>query len=345
MTICLFGIYDSNYNRNRVVIQGLKKNNVEIIECNSRQHGFTKYISLCKKHWKIRGEYDALFVCFPGCQSVILAKLITSKPIIFDALTSLYDSEVLDREKVEVGSMKAIYFWLLDWLSIRAADQIITDTVEHAKYYSKIFKAPFSKFHRLFVGSDYAKKPAEIIGKKGRFTVHFHASYIPLQGVQHVLEAARLLKSEDIQFNIVGSKIKKKYEHKYNELRNVAFINNLSSQQLKRVIINADLCLGIFGTTEKAKRVIPNKIYEAIALAKPVITMRSPAIQELFKHNELFLVECGSSSSIALKIKEIYNDKCLLEESSKKCHQIFKQKARPEVLGKKLKTIITQITK
>jgi len=79
MTICYFGIYDPNYSRNRILIKGLRQNNIEVIECNSRLHGIAKYIELAKKHFKIRKKYDLMIIGFPGYQAVILAKFLTKK--------------------------------------------------------------------------------------------------------------------------------------------------------------------------------------------------------------------------------------------------------------------------
>ena len=46
---------------------------------------------------------------------------------------------------------------------------------------------------------------------------------------------------------------------------------------------HADACLGIFGTSPKARAVIPNKVYDALACARPVITADTPAIAELLR--------------------------------------------------------------
>ena len=56
-----------------------------------------------------------------------------------------------------------------------------------------------------------------------------------------------------------------------------------SYQGLAQAINQADICLGIFGNNLKAQLVIPNKIYEAIACGKLVVTANQPAIDEIFQ--------------------------------------------------------------
>src|SRR3989339_1021199 len=128
MVICYFGIYKPSYSRNKILLSGLKSNGVEILECRTDKSGLLKYFDLIKKHWKIRNDYDVMLVAYPGFQSVILVKFLTSQPIIFDAFVSLYDSMVLDRKTVSRKSLKAKYFWWLDKLSMTAADLVLIET-------------------------------------------------------------------------------------------------------------------------------------------------------------------------------------------------------------------------
>jgi hypothetical protein len=57
-------------------------------------------------------------------------------------------------------------------------------------------------------------------------------------------------------------------------------------ENLKSAIVDADICLGIFGPSEKAASVVPNKVYQCLYVGRSVITRRSHAITEVFpNHN------------------------------------------------------------
>ncbi len=60
-------------------------------------------------------------------------------------------------------------------------------------------------------------------------------------------------------------------------LKNIIFEEWIDYKQLPDRIHQADILLGVFGSSEKAGRVIPNKLYQSIACARPVITRESTA--------------------------------------------------------------------
>ena len=116
MKVCYFGIYDSNYPRNRILIDGLRENGAEVIECNSRASGLKKFFELYKKHRALQGNYDVMVVGYMGHLVVPLARLICRKRIVFDAFLSMYDSMVSDRGVCSPHSIRARYYYFLDWL-------------------------------------------------------------------------------------------------------------------------------------------------------------------------------------------------------------------------------------
>ena len=135
-TVLYYGDFDPNYARNRIVKLGLERNGIRVVTSRREPH-------------------DAVIVGYSDSRwTVLLAKLLFRKPIIWDAFYSLYDSWVFDRKLVSSNSIKAKYYWFLDWLSCKLADKILLDTDAHIDYFVKTFKIERSKFIRIFVGAD-----------------------------------------------------------------------------------------------------------------------------------------------------------------------------------------------
>ena len=309
MTICFFGIYKDRYSRNRILKKGFEENGIKVVTCRTDLKGAKKFIDLIKKHWRIRKKYDVMFVGYLGWSSVVLVKLLTRKPIVFDAFLSIYDSTVFDKKKMDKKSLRAKYYWFMDWVACTLADKILLDTNEHIKYFVQEFGIKKEKFERVFVGTETDLfKPDEKVGDE--VVVHYHGNTFNLQGAKYIMEAARMFK--DIKFNMVGTRVKKRFEK--DNIKNVNFIANVPYEELSQEINKADICLGIFGDTNKTQRVIPNKVYECAACKKPIITADTPAIRELFNENDLMLIPTANSEEIAKAINKLKNDKMLREK-------------------------------
>lgn len=338
MKICFFGIYNPEYSRNRVLISGLKQNNVEVIECrvNPKVGKFFKYWNLYKEYKKIKNQkIDYIIVAFPGHTVVWLARLLFGRKIIFDAFTSLYDSEVMDRKNVKKGSLKAKYLWFLDQSSCRLANKVLLDTNEHIKYFVSEFGLKKDRFIRVFVGTESDLEENlnnDLINNK--FKISFYGSNIPLQGVNYILESAKILEKEDIEFDIIGSGIKRQYGEE--KISNVNFLDNLSYTKLMENISKADVCLGIFGKSNKAQRAIPNKVYDCVSLKKPVITADTLAIRELFGDRDLFMVPVASPKRISEAILILKNNPEIRKTLSENAYKKFKENCIPKIIVKNL---------
>lgn len=347
MTICYFGFYNPKYDRNKILIRGLKENGIAVIECQSSVRGIGKYVDVVKKHWSLRKKYDVMIVGFPGYQAMMVAKLLCKTPIVFDAFSSLYDSMVFDREMVRRKSIRGFYYWILDWLSCVLADKILLDTNEHIRYFVKTFCVPIEKFERVFVGADdliYYPKTKSLNRPKD-FTVHFHGSFIPLQGIEYIIQAAKMVMGCHVSCNIVGYgqtlPAMKKLASDIGAT-NIHFIEIMNQEDFLNVSMNeADLCLGIFGNTAKAQRVIPNKIYQAFAAGCPVLTAESSAEKEALTDRQNVLFCRGAdAASLAEKILLLKNNDALRDHIAQGGYKLFKDNFTPLILGKQMVGII-----
>lgn len=83
------------------------------------------------------------------------------------------------------------------------------------------------------------------------------------------------------------------------------------------------MCLGIFGTTAKVDRVVPNKIFECLAMGRPAITADATAARSAL-HGEIALVPAGDPEALA-SVRELLRDDGLLTQLAAAGHAGFKR--------------------
>ncbi|MEA3398216.1 MAG: glycosyltransferase [Patescibacteria group bacterium] len=176
--------------------------------------------------------------------------------------------------------------------------------------------------------------------KNSKFIVFFHGTFIPLQGVEYIVRTANILKGHsDILFRFVGKGQTYNEVVEYvekNRLSNVEFLGYVPVEDIPNYLQKADICLGIFGDVPKTKRVIPNKVYEGIAMNKPVLTADTPAIREVFKDRlNILLCKVADEKDLADKILELKEDRKLKNAISNNGYQFFIQHITSSVLVKK----------
>jgi GT2 family glycosyltransferase len=94
----------------------------------------------------------------------------------------------------------------------------------------------------------------------------------------------RLATRNDLRFTFIGTgEERARIEPIVRATRaDVEFVNWVEYGQLGKRIAAADVVLGVFGGSAKARMVIPNKVYEAAAMGCAVLTADTPAIREIF---------------------------------------------------------------
>jgi glycosyltransferase involved in cell wall biosynthesis len=336
MRILLFGRYDPTYSRNRILIKGLIAAGGTVVECRTLVQLF-----------RIRGSYDVVLAMFPAQRFAFLARLVAGRrPLIVDAFTSHYEGAVLDRRTVHAGSISARWYRFLDRFMCRLADGVLTDTKAHADWFAREYRISRHLFYPVFVGADPSLFSMISNETLQPFTVHFHGTYIPLQGVRYILDAAEILKNEDIQFRFVGSgqtyTADRDYAHTLG-LRRVTFLPKVSYARLSELISRSHVCLGIFGTTPKTARVIPNKAFEAMAAARPLITADTPAIRELLDERSAVLVPAGDPRALASAIMTLYRDSKLRDRIGRTGHAVLLARATPDIIGRSVTELIQRL--
>ncbi len=317
--VCIFGGYARGYARNEVIQKGLAQLGIPVRSCyvSHKVRVPFRYFALFYKYFRAPRDFSVIYVPEFRHKDVPAAWLLgklTSKRVIFDPLVSRYDTRVHDRGDARDRSFQAWHNKNIDRLSMTLSDIVLADTRAHAGYFARELGIAPGKIRLLPVGFDeHIFHPAVSMGTpvpgagSPAFQVLFYGTYLPLHGIQTILEAAGLLRAHpDIRFELIGGGQTYPEAAAYVEneqLQNVQFSKRIPIESLAAKIAGASVCLGIFGRTGKTLRVVPNKVYQCLAMGKVVITARSDAILEYFREGEhICLVPPGDAGALAEKI-------------------------------------------
>ena len=146
--------------------------------------------------------------------------------------------------------------------------------------------------------------------------------------MEFIVEAAFLLREEEgLQFEFIGDgpdRPKVWEQAQKHRLKNISFVDWLDKDALVLRIQQADICLGAFGTTPQSVMTVQNKIYEGLAMAKPVITGDSPAVRRNLTHGEdIWLCRRADPQALAEAIRTLHANPALVDRLGEKGYETF----------------------
>jgi len=351
MKVLYFGTYDRAYPRNAQVISALRGAGVEVVEQHravwERRHnwsvGLRQMLRVAEAERSLRrsqnGERgaDALIVGYPGHFDLPAAKHVArGRPIVFNPLVSLYDTLVDDRGRFRRGSPGAGVLHHVDRRAFRRADVVVADTEAHARFFREEFDLADDRVEVCFVGAeDRLFRPGW--RPETPFRVLFVGKLIPLHGLETILAAAAL--APEISFRVVGSGQLEPLLH--DRPANVEWVPWVEYEDLPAEIQAAGCALGIFGTGEKAARVIPNKAFQAIACGTPLVTADTPAARELLTNGkDALLVPAGSAEELAAAVRRLAADPVLADTVGVAGRETYDARASEATLGLLWRTVL-----
>ncbi|MBN2520341.1 MAG: glycosyltransferase [Bacteroidales bacterium] len=342
MEILFTGNYNPNYNRTLIIKSGLKANNINFLEIPIHNN---------LESWKnkisdIINKVDYVFIPPFAHKTVKFIKKFTKKRIIFDPLISQYMTRVYDFQKYPYYSPRALKYYFIDKIAFKNSDIIIADTQNHLKYFQKTYKIPLNKLEVLYIGVDNKLFYPLNMNHSTRFKVGFYGCFLPLQGVNKIIETARILKKhEDIIFELIGTgrglEEAKRLVKKYN-LSNVVFKGWIEYERLNDNINNFDICLGIFGDSIKTELVIPNKAFHYSACKKCMITKKTKGIQEIYTDEKDVILTNGHFEDIAEKILFLKNNQEKRKEIAENTYNLITNKYNDSEIAKNFIKIISK---
>lgn len=366
--VCYFGTYRSQYSRNRILIEGLRRNGVEVLECHEPLwRGIEDRVQAINGHWKrptfwwrvlrayvrllqryctLREHYDILIVGYPGQFDVLLARLLSwwhRKPLVWDVFMSIYLISV-ERGLHHRNPGIVRFVRLIERLACLLPDMLILDTEDYVQWFVVNYHISASRFRLVPTGANSDQfQPLTTVSTtnsraRGEFRVLYYGTFIPNHGVTTIIEAARLLRDEqEIKFELIGDgpeQTRAKELARTYGLTNLNFIEWLEPEALRRRIMNADLCLGVFGLTPQSLMTIQNKLYEGMAMGKPIVSGDSIAVRRICQHGvHIYLCERNDPQALAKAIRTLWKDAELRTKLGDNARRLFLQHYTIEKLG------------
>ncbi len=271
-----WGRFDPDYSRNRILRNLLKKNEITVRDFRPRSSYFGTLESLLHPP----EPADVVWVpCFRHRDLISARRFAdrTGAPLVFDPLISSWDKIVHERAKYPAAHPRAMKLLKQEQSLFGRADYVVADTGLHARFFVEQLCAPEDRTLVIPVGAEeplFYPQPSRVLSEP--LEILFFGSFISLQGPHHIVEAARMI--PEARWTMLGDgPLKAQCRELAGDLSQVKFEDWLPYDELAKRIGAADIVLGIFGDSAKAGRVIPNKVYQALACGRPVITRHSDA--------------------------------------------------------------------
>ena len=331
MRLLWLGTYERDYTRTRVLMAGLRDLGVDVVECHRPLWELTRHKagsflspralpalagrlaaawgSLALEQRRVPG-IDAIVAGYPYMPDALPAwafARVRGVPLVADAMISMSDTLAGDRARVGASAGRALA--ALDAVTLRCADVVIADTDAHARFYAERFGVPRERLGVARVGAEAAVfRPAP--PPDGLPRMLFYGKLSPLHGLDTLLAAARSEGTPPLR--LVGDGQLGGWLHAEVQRDRPAGFEHLPWVEYERLgdeLAAAAICLGVFGRSEKAARVVPNKVYHAMSVGRPVITADTPAAREVLEHERTaLLVPAGDAAALAAAMRRLGGD-------------------------------------
>jgi glycosyltransferase involved in cell wall biosynthesis len=361
MRTIIFGTYDTAMHpRIATIAEGLAARGFDVTECNIPL-GLTTAdrVDMLAKPWKVGGlvarlasrwlalaararrlgRPDTVVVGYLGHFDVHLARLLYPRhmfsrhrvPIVLDHLISAANT-AKDR-RIAGGGLKQRLLELIDAAALRAADIVVVDTEEHLeivpeKYRSKAVVVPVGAPAPWHAAA--RELSATVTSATGPLKVVFYGLYTPLQGAPVIGEALGRLAGAPVEVTMIGrGQDQAETKRAAASNQSVRWLDWVPAAELPALVAAHDVCLGIFGTGDKALRVVPNKVFQGAAAGCAVVTSDT-APQRRVLGDAAVLVPPGDPAALADALLRLADDREALLKLRHAARQLAAERFTPE---------------
>ena len=327
------------YPPDKHIVDGLRENGHDVFELIKKN---STYIDFIRDFRNNESLCDYIIIGYALPLLMPIARIFSLKKIFFNAVSSQYEANIISRGIGKPWSLTAVKSWIIDFISFHLSSSVLLESDAQIDFVRKLFLVSRKKLIRSWMGIDeeiFFFDPA--IEKKSKFTVLFRGRFLPESGILTVIEAAKILENEEIQFVIIG------HGFMYREVgvlkeklspKNITFISErLSGNEIRERMLSSHVSLGQLADHPRLFRTLPCKMFESLALKLPYLTGRNAGVLELLKDGETcIMVNPGDKNDLAEKILYLKNHPEILKKIGENGYALYKEKLTSKILAKEL---------
>ena len=363
MRVLGFGTYDADrHPRVAIILDGLRRHGDDVVEANAPLGLDTaQRIAMVRRPWlayrlvlrlgrcwwqlarcvlRLRrgAPIDAVVVGYLGQFDVLLARALFPRGLIVLDLLVFGADTADDRGLGRAGGVRQRLLGWLDRAAAAAADIVVVDTMENRSLLAvrqrpkAVVVAVGAPASWLAAGA--ARAPVSGPDRPGiaPLRVIFFGLFTPLQGVEVIATAlAQLGDRADIAVTMVGT------GQLYDRARRLAADNThvrwrdwIASTELPAVVAGHDVCLGIFGTGSKGRRVVPNKVFQGAAAGCAIVTSDTAPQRRTLGTGAAVLIPPGDPDALAHALRDLADDRALLARLATSARELALRSFAPE---------------
>lgn len=281
---------------------------------------------------------DVVVVGYLGHFDVLVARILFPRTtIVLDHL--IFASDTANDRGLGRNPIVRLALRALDGLALRCASLIAVDTQQHLtmvpeRLRSRAVVVPVGAPDEWFAAGQTKRD-------SGLGSVVFFGLFTPLQGVPTLAAALRILHDRGTLplVTLIGRGQDDVEVRQILEGVPVTWLDWVPSDELPQTVAAHDICMGIMGTTDKARRVVPNKVYQGLAARCAVITSDTHPQRDMLADTVVF-VQAGDPVALAHSIEALSRDQnartAIAERGFARARELFTRRAVVHDLLRKL---------
>lgn len=201
----------------------------------------------------------------------------------------------------------------------------------------------------MFDPADEGKDFREQHGLGNAFVVVYAGAHGISNDLGVVIQAASLLKDEEVIFLLIGDGKEKPNLVRRSAslgLENLRFLSPLPKLKMGKALAAADACLAILKPIEAYKTTYPNKVFDYMAAARPVLLAIDGVIRQVVEGAEAgVFVAPGSPQALAQAVLELKGDPAAAQRMGERGRQCVEAEFDRALQAQRLQGLFSELVK